>query len=800
MFILKLKNFLWPITLILLYSIFVLCKTSNKWVTIFSIIIICVILITTIKLNTFLKNDKGLELKNNILMGALDSSIFALMVFDKSFNCIFINDLAALLFQNKIKTFSDIITNLNQDEKVKEALLLLKEKAYSTKSNYVDVSILEKEFIWWRVSLNPLKTDPNLLLLTITDITPSPKYIQDFDNNPSFLKNCIDKSPIGIFCVNENNEIIFCNNHLLKILETTKEKLIYTKVDQTIKNTQPLNKLRGNEQILHASVIKDGAQQHLLIHNMFSSDSITAYAVIEERRNSTILQALNDSKAYFDYIFEDAPLGIVITDGPEIISASNNTFKQLVGSNNVDNVSIFDFIHEDYRLELKQELYKVATSKNYQKKHIEISLKIEKKNTIVVYLDRLKGGFNEASSIVVYFMDISDFKELESQLIQSQKMQAIGQLAGGIAHDFNNLLTAMIGYSDLLLSRYSPSDPSFNDVMQIKQNANRASNLTKQLLAFSRQQTLQAKIIDITEVLAEISLLLQRLIGPQITLEVNYCKNPVPIKVDEMQIEQVLINLAVNARDAMNQEGTLSIRTSNFEVNEEMKIHDITLPKGFYLLLEIIDTGKGIPEEYSDRIFDPFFSTKEKGQGTGLGLATVYGIIKQTGGFITFDSVVGKGTNFKIFFPGYKGISVQNKNADTQETKQYLQDLTGNGTILLVEDEDPVRSFSARALREKGYKIIEASSGEEAIKIINETKESIDLIITDVIMPKMDGVELVNTIRNNLNNNNIKVIFISGYTEDKFKDILEKDNITYFLPKPFTLKDLAAKVKKVLDL
>lgn len=397
-------------------------------------------------------------------------------------------------------------------------------------------------------------------------------------------------------------------------------------------------------------------------------------------------------------------------------------------------------------------------------------------------------------------MDISDFKELESQLIQSQKMQAIGQLAGGIAHDFNNLLTAMIGYSDLLLSRYSPSDPSFNDVMQIKQNANRASNLTKQLLAFSRQQTLQAKIIDITEVLAEISLLLQRLIGPQITLQVNYCKNPVPIKVDEMQIEQVLINLAVNARDAMNHEGTLSIHTSNFEVNEEMKIHDITLPKGFYLLLEIIDTGKGIPEEYADRIFDPFFSTKEKGQGTGLGLATVYGIIKQTGGFITFDSVVGKGTNFKIFFPGYKGITIQNKNSETQEAKQYLQDLTGNGTILLVEDEDPVRSFSARALREKGYKIIEASSGEEAIKILKETQENIDLIITDVIMPKMDGVELVTTIRNNLNNNNIKVIFISGYTEDKFKDILERDNITYFLPKPFTLKDLAAKVKKVLGL
>lgn len=793
---LTLKEFLIPILLLILYCIIVCLFTLKPILIITSIIAILTITFIVIKLNTMFKTDHGLSLKNNILMGALDSSLFAMLVFDRNFKSVFINDLASLLFQNKqIKTFDDVINNLRPEKHVKEALSILKQKYHSSKSTYIDISIFDVDYVWWRLSLSPLKGDSELTLLTIIDITPSLKYMKDFDNNPSFLKNCLDKCPVGLFCINKNNEIVFCNENLIKTLNTTKEHILYSRADQILKDTRPIsNNIADDGKILHASITKDGAQKHLLIHKIFNKDSITAYAMTDERRNSAILQALDASKTYFDYIFEDAPIGIVVTDGPETVSASNSTFKKIVHNENIEGLSILSFIHSDYTQEVKQELYKVANSSNYKPSHIEVSLNIKNKNTIVIYLDKLRTGFGSASSIIIYMLDITEFKELESQIIQSQKMQAIGQLAGGIAHDFNNLLTAMIGYSDLLLSRYSPADASFNDVMQIKQNANRASNLTKQLLAFSRQQTLQPKVIDITEVLGEISLLLQRLIGPQISLKVDYCKDPYPIKVDEIQIEQVIMNLAVNARDAMNNEGLLTIRTSNVDIINEEKIFDITLLPGNYLLVEIIDTGKGIPNEYRDRIFDPFFSTKEKGQGTGLGLATVYGIIRQTGGYITFESTVGKGTNFKIFFP--KHSSTENISVvETVEKKKYSQDLTGTGTILLVEDEDAVRMFSARALREKGYKVVEAASGDEALRLLKK-EDAPDLIITDVIMPNMDGVEFIGKVREV--SKDIKVIFISGYTEDKFKNVLDQDNITYFLPKPFTLKELAGKVKEVL--
>lgn len=793
----QLKQFLIPIAIITVHLVVSSFFLPNIILCIFSILSIFLTIYVAARLNKTFKEEKGLSLKNNILMGALDSSLFALIVFDKNFKCVFINDLAALLFQNKpIKTYDDIVRHLRPEEHVKNALTILKDGANSPKPNYVDISILDVEYVWWRISLSRLKGDSDLSLLTITDITPSLKYMKDFDNNPSFLKNCINLSPVGIFGVNKENEIVFCNENIIQTFETTREKLIYTKADQIIKDSRPLPNTNQDNKILHASITKNGTQKHLLINKMFERDSVTVYAMSDERRNSSILQALDVSKTYFDYIFEDAPLGIVVTDGAEIISASNNTFKKLVGSQAVEGKSILSFVDQAYEEELRQELYKITTSQNYKPDHTEVSLKINRENTIVMYLDRLKSGFGNASSVIIYLLDISEFKELESQIIQSQKMQAIGQLAGGIAHDFNNLLTAMIGYSDLLLSRCSPADASFNDIMQIKQNANRASNLVKQLLAFSRQQTLQPRIIDITEVLEEISLLLQRLIGPQIALNVSYCKDPYLIKVDEIQMEQVIINLAVNARDAMHNEGTLTIRTTNVDITQEQKVMDITLFPGSYLMLEIIDTGKGIPNEYRDRIFDPFFSTKEKGQGTGLGLATVYGIIRQTGGNITFESTLNQGTNFKIFFPKYERSDKELPHTEQTEKKRYSQDLTGTGTILLVEDEDAVRMFSSRALKEKGYKILEASSGEEALEIVKSSEIPIDLIITDVIMPNMDGVEFVQKIRES--SKNVKVIFISGYTEDKFKNILEQDDVTYFLPKPFTLKDLAGKVKEVL--
>jgi two-component system cell cycle sensor histidine kinase/response regulator CckA len=336
--------------------------------------------------------------------------------------------------------------------------------------------------------------------------------------------------------------------------------------------------------------------------------------------------------------------------------------------------------------------------------------------------------------------------------------------------------------------------------MQIKQNANRAANLVRQLLAFSRQQTLQPRIIDITDVLVELSHLLRRLIGENIELKVVHGRDLGLAKVDQGQLEQVIINLAVNARDAMQGGGTLTIRTAN--VNQASAVrrgHEI-MPAGNYVLIEVSDTGIGIAKEHLARIFEPFFSTKEVGSGTGLGLSTVYGIVKQTGGFIFVDSAPGRGATFQIYLPRHQlteaAAALNTRGGDLAEVL-LPKDLTGIGTVMIVEDEDPVRIFGARALRNKGYKVLEAKSGEAALELIQSADEPIDLLITDVVMPNMDGPALIREVREI--HPDMKVIFISGYTEDAFRQRLDSDSDIHFLPKPFSLKQLATKVKEVIS-
>ncbi len=401
---------------------------------------------------------------------------------------------------------------------------------------------------------------------------------------------------------------------------------------------------------------------------------------------------------------------------------------------------------------------------------------------------------DSVARLTLYFIDVTEQKHLETQVAQSQKMQAVGQLAGGVAHDFNNLLTAMIGFCDLLLLRSRPGDPAFADIMQIKQNANRAANLVRHLLAFSRQQSLQPRVLDVTDVLAELSHLLRRLIGEHIELGIEHGRDLGLVKVDQGQLEQVVINLAVNARDAMPDGGRLTIRTENLHQPDPVRRGSETLPAGAYVLIEVADTGVGIAPQNLARIFEPFFSTKEVGSGTGLGLSTVYGIVKQTGGFVLVDSSPGRGTTFAIYLPRHRAAD-STARPDTAEPA-IPRDLTGNATIMLVEDDDPVRMFGARALRNKGYRVIEAKSGEAALELIRQATDSIDLVITDVVMPRMDGPALVREVRNIVPD--LKVIFISGYAEDTFRQRLDSERDIHFLPKPFSLKQLAVKVKEVL--
>jgi two-component system cell cycle sensor histidine kinase/response regulator CckA len=386
-------------------------------------------------------------------------------------------------------------------------------------------------------------------------------------------------------------------------------------------------------------------------------------------------------------------------------------------------------------------------------------------------------------------------------------MQAVGQLAGGVAHDFNNLLTAMIGFCDLLLMRHPAGDQSFADIMQIKQNANRAANLVRQLLAFSRRQTLQPKVLDLTDVLAELSNLIRRLIGENIELKMVHGREIGHVRADQGQLEQVLINLAVNARDAMTGGGALTIRTSKTLIDRDHPLprdlmapaeEDSTIPNGDYVLVEVIDTGCGIPKNILQKIFEPFFSTKAVGSGTGLGLSTVYGIIKQSGGYVYVASKENGGTNFSLFFPGVaaqEAAAAVAAESDTSE-RAISGDLTGNGTILLVEDETPVRIFAARALRNKGYTILEADCGETGIELMDKHGKEVEVIVTDVIMPGMNGPTMIDKITPQYPN--VKVIFISGYAEDIFVNNYGTERSFNFLAKPFTLKQLASKIKEVL--
>jgi two-component system cell cycle sensor histidine kinase/response regulator CckA len=420
------------------------------------------------------------------------------------------------------------------------------------------------------------------------------------------------------------------------------------------------------------------------------------------------------------------------------------------------------------------------------------------------------GGSGESAeeAAIVYAVETTEQKALEAQMAQSQKMQAVGQLAGGIAHDFNNVLTAIIMASDLLLANHRPSDQSFPDIMNIKQNANRAASLVRQLLAFSRKQTMRPEVLNLTDVLADLRMLLSRLVGNEIRLGIEHGRDLWPVRADIGQFEQVVVNLTVNARDAMPDGGALTVRTRNVAEAECAAFGHRQLPAADYVLVEIEDSGTGIPAELTEKIFEPFFTTKEVGKGTGLGLSMVYGIVKQTGGFIFCVSEPGKGATFRIFLPRHVAAigsgAAAGVAAEIAETaaaapapKPAAADLSGSATVLLVEDEDAVRMGGMRALISRGYTVHEASSGVEALEIFEELGGAVDIVVSDVVMPEMDGPTLLGELIKR--QPDIKFVFVSGYAEDAFAKNLPQEAKFGFLPKPFTLKQLATTVKEMLE-
>ncbi len=509
----------------------------------------------------------------------------------------------------------------------------------------------------------------------------------------------------------------------------------------------------------------------------------------------------------FSVYIDLSPIAIVILDEHGKIISSNPAFHGLTGQYfNGDMPSSFlNLVAEDKKSDTEA-IIKKSFNRQISAEAQVLSLMLPNNNEIIVsaYFSLLEGEIQNI--LIMHLINITEQKNLETRFAHSQKMQAVGQLAGGVAHDFNNLLTAMIGFCDLLLMRHPAGDQSFADIMQIKQNANRAANLVRQLLAFSRRQTLQPKILDLTDVLADLTNLIRRLIGENIELKMTHGRDIGHVRADQGQLEQVLINLAVNARDAMKGGGVLTIRTGKCLIDKSHPLprdlvspaeEDATIADGNYVLVEVIDTGCGIPKAILQKIFEPFFSTKEVGSGTGLGLSTVFGIVKQTGGYVYVASKENEGTNFSLFFPiaNQQEVSAAAATENAAGDKPDNVDLTGKSTILLVEDETPVRIFAGRALRNKGYTVLEADCGETAIEIMRDKGGEVEVIVTDVIMPGMTGPSMIEKITQQYPN--VKVIFISGYAEDVFVDNYGSERSFNFLAKPFTLKQLASKIKEV---
>ena len=432
---------------------------------------------------------------------------------------------------------------------------------------------------------------------------------------------------------------------------------------------------------------------------------------------------------------------------------------------------------------------------------VEVKLAGDPPRTAHLYLSKLGGR------TLAYLVDVSEQKQLELQLVQSQKMQAIGQLAGGVAHDFNNLLTAIQLRLDELLHRHPVGDPSYEGLAEIRQTGVRAADLVRKLLAFSRKQTVQRETLDLGELISEFEVLLRRLLREDVRLETDYGRNLPFVRADKSQLETAVMNLAVNARDAMRSQdreapegkapGVVRIRTARLGQAEAIMLGYTAAREGEYALIEVADSGPGIPPALLTKIFEPFFTTKPVGEGTGLGLATVYGIVKQADGWIHVESRLGEGTAFRIFLPVYippAGAALP--VAEVAKPRPAARDLSGVGRILFVEDEDAVRGVAARLLRARGYEVIEACDGEEALALAEEHAGKIDLLISDVIMPGLDGPTMLKKARKFLGD--APVMFISGYAEAEFSDLLEGETGVTFLPKPLDIKILAERVKQQL--
>ena len=683
---------------------------------------------------------------------------------------------------------------------------------------------------WLRIRVRPLgegKRDARITVWSLSDVTRDLERHENVFQELQHAIDYLDHAPAGFFSAEANGNIVYINATLANWLDYDLAQIGSgsLKLEQIVagEGASLLTTLAAVPGDVKTEILDIDLKTRSgrtvparLFHKVaFGPDGAPGASrtlVINRARDGSI-DSQRAAEVRFMRFFQNTPMAIATVDKQGRIVDSNARFARLFhpvfkgGAR--DDRSILSIVAERDQGALEAAIRKAAEGQS-EIDPVDAALAgIGERyaSFFVIAVEDEKQRDREAA--IVYALETTQQRTLENQVNQQQKMETIGRLAGNIAHDFNNLLGAIMMATDFLLNAHRPTDPSFQDIMHIKQNANRAASLVRQLLAFSRKQTLRPQVIDLGEALSDLTVLLRRLIGENVSLDVPQVRDLWPVRADVGQFEQVIINLAVNARDAMPLGGKLTLRTSNVSVGDDTQHWHKDMPADDYVLVEVEDTGSGIAPEIIDKIFDPFYTTKDVGKGTGLGLSTVYGIVKQTGGFIYVESEVGKGAIFRIFLPRHVPAADEVEVPQLPETtapaiataaageiRAPATDLTGRGTILLVEDEEGLRALNARGLQSRGYTVIEAGNGIEALQELEKQGGEVDIVVSDVVMPEMDGLALMKELKKR--KPDIKIIFVSGYAEDAFDKNLPDQTQFNFLPKPFTLKQLVRVVKETM--
>jgi two-component system cell cycle sensor histidine kinase/response regulator CckA len=772
----------------------------------------------------------GREQGNPLLKAVVDGAFDGILVTDQSGRVVYANaaylDLIGVTDIQDVRPIERVFIG---DPDVSESIYRLLKAAREGRRLQEEVRITGaagESGRWLRMRVRPLgenRRDARLTVWSIADVTRDRERQENVFQELQHAIDYLDHAPAGFFSVDAAGDIVYLNatlaawlDHDLAQVGAGSLKLgdIVAGEGAALLTTFSAAPGEVKTEVLDLDLKTRGGKPIpvRLFHKVaFGADGTpgTSRTLVLNRAKDEGSDPQRAAEVRFMRFFQNTPMAIATVDKTGRIARSNarfaSAFEGLLKSNDR---SILSVVVERDRPVLEAAIRKAAEGQS-DIAPVEAPLTGSADRWANFFVIAVEEEDRDGEAAIVYALETTAQRTLENRVQQQQKMESVGQLAGGIAHDFNNVLSAIMMATDFLLNAHKPTDPSFKDIMQIKQNANRAAALVRQLLAFSRKQTLRPQVLDLAETLSDLGMLLKRLIGEKVSLDIVHGRDLWPVKVDISQFEQVIVNLAVNARDAMPNGGKLAVRTSNVPAEECAKFAYKGMPKANYVLVEVSDTGTGIPSDIIDKIFEPFFTTKDVGKGTGLGLSTVYGIVKQTGGFIYADSEPGR-TSFRIFLPRHipgaeealaqipaaeaPAIAGALSAADTM-ARAAAADLTGQGTILLVEDEEGLRALNARGLSSRGYTVLEAGNGVEAIEAFDKHGH-VDLVVSDVVMPEMDGPTLLKELRRR--DPGVKIIFVSGYAEEAFSKNLPDQEQYAFLAKPFTLKQLVAEVKKTI--